>query len=43
MYDIAPRLAFVEYWSGFDEYNHRHIDFTTASNTVTSSGFPPKL
>jgi hypothetical protein len=24
-------------------YNHRHVDFTTATNTVTSSGFPPKI
>lgn len=44
MYDIAPRLAFVEYkWSFFLLliYNHRQVDLTTASNTVTSSGFPP--
>lgn len=43
MYDIAPRLAFVKYESNFCcIYNHRHVDFTTASNTVTSSGLPPK-
>ncbi len=45
MYDIAPRLAFVEYWLSFGFifiYDHRHVDFTTASNTVTSSGFPPR-
>jgi hypothetical protein len=24
-------------------YNHRHVDLTTASNTVTSSGLPPQI
>ncbi len=45
MYHVAPRLAFVGYWSGLFIYiyDHRHVDFTTASNTVTSSGFPPKV